>query len=215
MKIQLSDHVALNLMTIANITEGLEFSGFGYVEVKDDTIMVYDVVILDIGNEVFTEIAPSNLISLMDRSDARNLKLWIHRHPLGNGIPGKRNWSSTDERTIVETPLGGHPDLVKWSCSIVLTPRGWVGRIDNHVKNITQHIEVVPQCKNAYDVCKEISTKKSAKKGFFLHNQQFSENWDEIFDQFDKFGGRRVLERSVGSRRHCFRTNAEFTDGNI
>lgn len=78
MQIQLSDTVALKLMTFGNITEGLEFSGFGFVEVKEDTIYVYDVVVLDIGSEVFTEIDPKTLISLMERPDARNMKLWIH-----------------------------------------------------------------------------------------------------------------------------------------
>ena len=46
MNIQLSDHVALKLMTIANITEGLEFSGFGFVDLNDDVIYVYDVVVI-------------------------------------------------------------------------------------------------------------------------------------------------------------------------
>lgn len=160
MKIQLSDTVALKLMTFGNITEGLEFSGFGFVEVKEDTIYVYDVVVLDIGSEVWTEIDPKTLISLMERPDARNMKLWIHRHPLGDGVPGKHNWSGTDNNTINTAPLGGHPEMVKWSCSMVLTPRGWVGRIDNHLKNITQHIEVVPQCREAYVVCDAIQEKK-------------------------------------------------------
>ena len=127
MKIELSDTVALKLMTFGNITEGLEFSGFGFVEVKEDTIYVYDVVVLDIGSEVWTEIDPKTLISLMERPDARNMKLWIHRHPLGDGVPGKHNWSGTDNTTISTAPLGGHPEMVKWSCSMVLTPRGWVG----------------------------------------------------------------------------------------
>lgn len=172
MNIQLSDHVALKLMTIANITEGLEFSGFGFVDLNDDVIYVYDVVVLDIGSEVFTEIAPKSLISLMERPDAKKMKLWIHRHPLGNGVPGIHNWSGTDNNTIQQAPLGGHPDLVKWSCSMVLTPKGWVGRIDNHLKNITQHLEVVPQCREAYVIIDEIRSTKPKTQSVV---------WDEGF----------------------------------
>ena len=182
MKIQLSDTVALKLMTFGNITEGLEFSGFGFVEVKDDTIFVYDAVILDIGSEVWTEIDPKTLISLMERPDARNMKLWIHKHPLGDGVPGKHNWSGTDNTTITTAPLGGHPEMVKWSCSMVLTPRGWVGRIDNHLKNITQHIEVVPQCREAYVVCDAIQEKKPSQ--VLVGHARGQENWDVGYNDF-------------------------------
>lgn len=182
MKIELSDTVALKLMTFGNITEGLEFSGFGFVEVKEDTIYVYDVVVLDIGSEVWTEIDPKTLISLMERPDARNMKLWIHRHPLGDGVPGKHNWSGTDNTTISTAPLGGHPEMVKWSCSMVLTPRGWVGRIDNHLKNITQHIEVVPQCREAYVVCDAIQEKKPSQ--VLVGHVCGHDNWDVGYNDF-------------------------------
>ncbi len=181
MKIQLSDTVALKLMTFGNITEGLEFSGFGFVEVKEDSIYVYDVVILDIGSELWTEIDPKTLLSLMERPDARNMKLWIHRHPLGDGVPGKHNWSGTDNTTIATAPLGGHPEMVKWSCSMVLTPRGWVGRIDNHLKNITQHIEVVPQCREAYVVCDAIQEKKPRTQLFCNRSQEI---WGAGYNDF-------------------------------
>lgn len=195
MKIQLSDQVALKLMTIANLTEGLEFSGFGFVEISGGDFMIYDAVILDIGNEVFTEIEPSLLFNLMERTDARNMKLWIHRHPLGNGLPGKHNWSGTDNRTIAETPLGGHPDLVKWSCSMVLTPRGWVGRIDNHLKNITRHIEVIPQCNDAYKTYDEIITRKSPVDRHFLYQTPSSEFWGDTYLQFEELVKGRFTER--------------------
>ena len=183
MKIQLSDTVALKLMTFGNITEGLEFSGFGFVEVKEDTIYVYDVVVLDIGSEVWTEIDPKTLISLMERPDARNMKLWLHKHPIGDGVPGKHNWSGTDNTTIATAPLGGHPEMVKWSCSMVLTPRGWVGRIDNHLKNLTQHIEVVPQCREAYVVCDAIQEKKP-KTQLFCGLSREHEIWGGEYNEF-------------------------------
>ena len=41
--------------------------------------------------------------------------------------------------------MGGIPDLVKWSLSVVLTPDGWVGRVDNHQTKKTKHLAVAPQ----------------------------------------------------------------------
>ena len=49
MKIQLSDHVALKLMTIANIIEGLEFSGFGFVEISGVGHGVFTILELRVG----------------------------------------------------------------------------------------------------------------------------------------------------------------------
>lgn len=200
MKIKLADEVALKLMTIANITEGLEFSGFGFVEISGGDIVVYDAVILDIGNVVFTEIEPSSLLNLMARSDARNMKLWIHRHPMGNGTPGEHNWSGTDNKTIAEIPLGGHPDLVKWSCSMVLTPRGWVGRIDNHLKNLTQHIEVVPQCNDAYSTYEEILIRKPLEHTSFHQQTTAQEYWGENYDQFEELVKGRFSEELLNEK---------------
>jgi hypothetical protein len=80
----------------------------------------------------------------MKRSDAGNMKLWHHRHPVGNGIPGEHNWSATDRHTILHEPLGGIPQLVRWSASIVRTPLGWVGRIDNYINHTVVHVNVEP-----------------------------------------------------------------------
>lgn len=65
------------------------------------------------------------------------------KHPLGSGVPGKHNWSGTDENTCRNEPLGGLPELVQWSASMVKTPHGWVGRIDNYAKKKTIHVPVV------------------------------------------------------------------------
>ena len=32
--------------------------------------------------------------------------------------------------------------MIKWSAAIVHTPRGWVGRVDNHLKGKTFHVPV-------------------------------------------------------------------------
>lgn len=67
------------------------------------------------------------------------------RHPVGDGNPGPHNWSGRDERTATQEPLGGVPQLVQWSCSIVLTPKGWVGRVDFYLPALrTYHCAVEP-----------------------------------------------------------------------
>lgn len=178
MKIEFSPEVALKLMTFANITRGAEFSGFGFVDVEGETIKVYDVVILDIGSEVFTDIKVEKMLELMVRPDAKKMKLWFHRHPVGNGVPGPHNWSGTDNATIKEGPLGGLPDLVKWSCSAVLTPHGWVGRIDNHLKDTTAHIEVFPQSKDAYEIFESVDRSDEESRDLYLElaKSRFSED---------------------------------------
>lgn len=118
-----------------------EFSGYGYARKVGPDWEVYDFRLMDIGSEVFTQF--SIPFEELQRPDAANMKVWIHRHPLGNGIPGPCNWSGTDNRSIAISPLGTSPKLMQWSISIVLTPGGWVGRIDNHLTGKTKHLEVI------------------------------------------------------------------------
>ena len=144
MKIIIQPEMYRLLMDIAHLYPK-EFSGFAFCTHTKDAIEVYDFVMLDMGSEVFTEIPPEVILPLIDRSDAPNMKVWLHAHPIGSGIPGPENWSGTDNQTILTTPLGGIPQLVKWSASIVLTPRGWVGRVDNYITHKTIHCEVEPR----------------------------------------------------------------------
>jgi hypothetical protein len=134
MKIRLKPSVFLRLEAATVLTEGLEFSGFGFVEIKKEgeekIFEVYEVVVLDVGSQGFTEIDATKILPLLDRPDAKQMKLWFHRHPMGNDTPGPHNWSGTDEHTATKEPLGGIPETVKWALSIVRTPRTWVGRID-------------------------------------------------------------------------------------
>jgi hypothetical protein len=150
MKIVVNDDVMIKLLAIANKTAPQEFSGQGYVKIEGDTARMYDFVLANIGSTTYTEIPTEHLMELMERPDAKSMKVWLHRHPVGNGIPGQHNWSGTDEATIQEAPLGGIPEMVKWSISIVLTPKGWVGRIDNHLKKTVQHLEVFPALADVY-----------------------------------------------------------------
>ena len=106
---------------------------------------MYDIILLHVGSEGLTIIPGEQVMELTKREDASNMRVWFHRHPLGNRTPGWHNWSGTDNQTIAETPLGGIPEIVKWSASIVRTPQGWVGRIDNHITSNTVHVNVLGQ----------------------------------------------------------------------
>lgn len=144
-KIYIAPDIAVTLEGIRNAVGGLEFSGFGFCEQTDNGLYIYDFVLLDVGSSGYTEINTQDIVKLMSRKDAANMKVWVHRHPIGNGIPGEHNWSIMDTSTIQTCPLGGLPELVKWSASIVFTPKGWVGRIDNHLSKKTLHVEVSPK----------------------------------------------------------------------
>ncbi|MGD0002834.1 MAG: hypothetical protein ABSE06_01250 [Anaerolineaceae bacterium] len=142
----LNEDVAIKLLGYTTATH-LEFSGFGFCNVIGEDIIVYDFVLLHVGSPGYTEIPPQKVLALLDRPDAKNMKVWLHRHPVGNGIPGPHNWSGTDEHTCTKEPLGGVPEMVKWSVAVVITPRGWVGRIDNHLTHKTLHLPVLPAVK--------------------------------------------------------------------
>jgi hypothetical protein len=146
MKIVLQPHVAMALETIKAQTRGKEASGFGWGTFAAKGVFeVYDYVVLNVGSETYTEIGIEDQLKLMDREDAANMRLWWHIHPVGNGVPGPHNWSGTDNNTIMTSPLGGVPELIKWSASIVRTPRGWVGRFDRYVDGAqTVHCVVEP-----------------------------------------------------------------------
>ena len=146
--IRLSQNVYTRLEAARSQTGPLEFSGLGFVTVQtvhhETLYAVYDVVLLNVGSPGFTEIQAEDILPLLDRNDASNMKLWVHRHPIGNSTPGPHNWSTTDNQTIEEEPLGGIPELVKWSLSIVRTPEAWVGRLDRYLPEgiQTTHIPV-------------------------------------------------------------------------
>ena len=132
-----------DLDIVESIVGRQEYSGFGWIQKIGDKMLVYDFELLHVGSEGFTDIKPEKFIALIDRPDNQNMRLWLHKHPCGNGIPGSHNWSGVDHRTCTETPLGGIPEMMKWSAAIVHTPRGWVGRIENHLKKKTFHVPVV------------------------------------------------------------------------
>jgi hypothetical protein len=182
MKIYIEPECMARLMTVATLTSPQEFSGLGFCEMEGDTIRVYDYVLLDIGTSVFTEIPVSELLKLTQRPDYSKMKAWIHFHPLGNGVPGKHNWSGTDEATIQQTPLGGLPEMVKWSVSLVLTPGGWVGRIDNYLTHKTLHLEVFPSLKSEYDAVMAVHFRKQAEK-----EEQVAQIEERVLELPDEF----------------------------
>lgn len=182
MNITLSPEVALKLETAKAQSKGLEVSGLGFIVRHESGLYVYDVEIFDIGSFAYTEFAAEKILPLLERTDARNLKLWWHIHPMGNGIPGPHNWSGTDEFTATKEPLGSIPELVGWSAAIVRTPNGWVGRIDNHKTHKTAHVPVIGQ---AEDVL-AIMTKLHAWKPVVASPDQSTEVDDLSYDDFDR-----------------------------
>ena len=135
MNIFISPEIFLRLCVIEDIAGDREFSGYGFVNVEnrdgDKAFTVYDIELLDIGSPGFTEFSSAKILKILDREDANRMKLWFHRHPFGNGVPGPHNWSETDNSTCTNEPLGcPDPDKVGWALAMVLTPKGWVGRID-------------------------------------------------------------------------------------
>jgi hypothetical protein len=136
MKIILNPDVAMNLENLVHVVGHQEFSGVGFVNVVNGDVVVYDIEVLDVGSAGYTEIDAGDIMKL-NRPDIGNIRLWFHRHPL-------EGWSGTDVTTITQTPLGGIPEIIKWSASIVRTPTHWIGRMDNHLKKTMQVVEVVP-----------------------------------------------------------------------
>lgn len=159
MKIILSVPVAIKLLAYAAATR-MEYSGFGFCRRENNgDINVYDFVLLDVGNEGYTEINPAKILPLMEREDRANMKVWCHKHPV-------QNWSSRDLQTILKEPLGSTPEAVGWSVSIVLTPVGWIGRIDNYVKGISKDLEVEPNISEAYQAIRELEKARAPFRHF-------------------------------------------------
>jgi len=149
MNITMTPDVFLRLSLVQTIVGKREYSGYGFVTVEKDGdetyFKVYDVVLLDVGSTGWTEFDSQAILKVLDRDDSANMKLWIHAHPLGDGKPGPHNWSGTDNDTCLNEPLGcPDPDKAKWALAVVLTPGGWVGRLDQFKdgKNKTTHLPV-------------------------------------------------------------------------
>jgi len=143
MKIIIPDRLMVRLESWCTTAKGREVSGLGTIAVEEGDFVVTDVFLLDAGSEVLTTIPPERIAELYNSGvDPSALKLWWHRHPVGDGVPGQQNWSGIDETTIKDQPLGSPPEQVKWSLSIVRTPYGWVGRVDHYIKKQTVHLEV-------------------------------------------------------------------------
>ena len=163
MNITLSKAVYGKLLACQISTKGKEFSGFGFAKMHKSSLFVYDFVLLALGSETYTEINPRSILALMDRPDAKNMKVWHHSHPMGDGVPGRHCWSWMDDTTIRDNPLGGFPAAVKWSASVVLTPGGFVGRIDNHLTGKTKHLSVTPNVGQYYSDAKVIADIEATK----------------------------------------------------
>ena len=191
--IHLDPTAELNLTAWSLATGGKEFSGLGIIRKEGDVFHVQDVFLLGVGSEVFTEFSPARQRDL----PRDGLKLWFHRHPLGNGDPGPHNWSGTDENTATRAPLGAPPELVQWSVAIVLTPGGWVGRVDLHVpKSKTYHCAVEPR----------FPTPETVQEARSLLTPQLNDYVGELLDEYHKL----VEKRYPSYRPSGLRVFSEF-----
>jgi hypothetical protein len=182
MKIVVTPECMSRLMAVSNMTQPDEWSGLGFSKNEGGNIVLYDFVPLDVGSFAYTEIPTPKLLELMKRPDYSNMKGWIHRHPMGSGTPGPFNWSGTDTNTIYTAPLGGLPELVGWSWSMVLTPSGWVGRIDNHIKKTVVHLEVEPSFADLYTEIHLIkANKRKVVAGQEIMAYEDQEEWEVQF----------------------------------
>jgi len=206
MRIKLQPDVAVRLLAYSLATR-MEFSGFGFATVVDGDLEVYDFVLLNVGSESYTEIKPEKILALLDRPDAKNLKVWIHKHPIGSGIPGPENWSMMDEESCTKQPLGSSPDIVPWSAAVVITPRGWVGRVDNHKQKRTIHCEVMPHIKDMEDEIRAIATfpqpalpRIDTIWNFDKDKTEIVSEYEEVLEEFmTEFGCRATLSEVYAS----------------
>jgi hypothetical protein len=124
------------------------------------------------------------------------------RHPLGTGVPGLHNWSGTDEHTIQVEPLGSPAALVGWSCSIVRTPKGWVGRIDNYKTGQTKHVPVSGVDVATVNLIEALKAEKAAKEvpvlaGIYTQTEMELGEADfpeELVDRGDYYTDREYLD---------------------
>lgn len=183
MKIVIQPHIMARLLCYAVATPN-EFSGFGFCNRNQEgDIEMYDFVLLDVGTWGYTQTDPKRMLPLFSRPDRKNMKVWLHRHPMGTGEPGPHNWSGRDEQTIQYEPLGTTPKDAQWSVSIVITPGGFVGRIDNYLKGITQHLEVVPETRPFFSELLNLEGALSPRRNFRDAGTS-SSDWGEENERF-------------------------------
>jgi hypothetical protein len=145
MQVVIPDRILLHLESWVASAQGREVSGVGIMDTDEEegTFTLTKVWLLAAGTSAYTEIPGATMAKLVSEGITPDqIKVWWHRHPVGNGIPGAHNWSSTDDHTAMREPFGISPDLVGWLVSIVRTPLGWVARYDNHNRMYTVHMPV-------------------------------------------------------------------------
>jgi hypothetical protein len=118
---------------------GHEFSGLADVRRDNEDLVVSNAHVGDVGSWGMTDLMPDWIRSL---PTSENRRVWFHRHPI-------YGWSGTDLAAINMNPCGAIPEILKWGVSIVLTPRGWIGRVDFYGERRSSHdLPVVPNYAN-------------------------------------------------------------------
>lgn len=144
-KFVIEPHLLMHLEAWVASAGGREVSGVGTLNQypEEKKFGLDRVWLMASGSSSYTEIPGAKMAQLIQEGVRPDqIKVWWHRHPVGNGITGPHNWSGTDNNTIREEPFGIDPSMVKWLVSVVRTPYGWVARYDNHEKKLTIHMKV-------------------------------------------------------------------------
>ena len=139
------DSLLIHLETWISSAGGREVSGVATMVANPEkkTFTMNKCWLMAAGSIAYTEIPAERMANLIKEGVRPDqIKVWWHRHPVGNGIPGGHNWSGRDNQTIRDEPFGIEPEMVGWLLSIVRTPRGWVARYDNHLRKETTHMPV-------------------------------------------------------------------------
>lgn len=166
MILEIAPNVLAELEIAHNAASPYEYSGIGWIEPHNDLdgFYLYDWRLLDVGGPTSTIITPND--TAINWPNKKNLKVWIHTHPMGDGKPGLHNWSTIDEHAIRNTPLGTIPLLAEWSVSLVRTPGGWVARMDTYnTAKPTTHMRVLPASTN--NLIQRVENWKPEPEGFW------------------------------------------------
>ena len=139
------DSLLIHLETWISSAGGREVSGVATMnaDAEAKTFTMTKCWLMAAGSVAYTEIPGERMANLIKEGVRPDqIKVWWHRHPVGNGVPGGHNWSGRDNQTIRDEPFGIEPEMVGWLLSIVRTPRGWVARYDSHLRKETTHMKV-------------------------------------------------------------------------
>jgi hypothetical protein len=137
--ISIPQDTLLILETMCATAQAWELAGFATVDYRKPLFVVRYAFLLSAGDP--QNPSSDSIASIASHVGGEaNLRVWWHRHSIGDGRPGPHNWSASDEEFIARPPI---PSLNQWLISVVRTPLGWVGRLDDYRSKVTIHMPVI------------------------------------------------------------------------